>query len=75
MVAGERYPVRILSGPATYTDQPHAQAQAFIDGQWRWLHFSGSQVYVSDDQDYWFIPERSYTFEEAFQWIKLKEAE
>lgn len=69
LVVGEHYPVRIMHGP---TDTPywnHAQAQAYIDGQWQWLCLSGGEVFVCE-QDHWFSPEKEATIQEALGWSK-----
>ncbi len=53
-VVGEIYKVRIAVGPSG-PNTTHAQAQAFIDGKWEWLHAQGDSVYLST-QDAFFTP-------------------
>lgn len=35
--------VRIAWGPTSFKGINHAQAQAFVDGEWRWLCFDGAE--------------------------------
>lgn len=51
---GEKYPVRIVAGKIKGQINYHAQAQAKIKGEWRWLEFGeyptiGSREYELED--------------------------
>ena len=57
---GEKYPVRICSGPVPGSHSRHAQAEAKIDGKWQPLTFSGGVVSVGRKDDY--KPDGCYKF-------------
>lgn len=42
IVASEQCPVRVALG--MLDNEPHAHAQAWFQGRWRWLSIQGSQV-------------------------------
>lgn len=43
-VMGEKYPVRATEG--LWGTRQHSRAQAFIDGEWKWLHVDFPAVYI-----------------------------
>lgn len=74
MVAGEVHPVRIVYGPVVGDEGTgHVQAQAYIDGKWRWLTLINGQVYDSDREEFMFALPRFQTIEEymdtALYWM------
>jgi hypothetical protein len=56
-----------LSNPSKF----HAQAQAFINGKWKWLKFKNGKVYISK-QDYFIVIKR-YSIKEFIAQILSKE--
>ena len=67
IVAGEKYPVRILRGKSTVTGY-HVQAQ-YWDGKWRWLEVDNFGNIKETDQD-GFYPEEIYDINEYF-WTRF----
>jgi len=56
LIAQEKYPVRIAFGTVIGDESGvvwHAQAQAFVDGEWRWLHLRGDYVVIADKDKGW----------------------
>jgi len=47
LVWGEKAEVRIVRFQTSNPDVTHAQAQAYVDGKWRWLRMGGFWVYRS----------------------------
>lgn len=67
----EYVPVRIAVGPSTIPEgRSHAQAQARVGGEWRWLVVY-DDVIALGDRDWWFEPERYCTVAEAMTWIDV----
>ncbi len=64
LVMGEKYPVRIISGP-TKSGVWHSQAQAYRDG-WKWLDTDRRFVFEDAKDD--FIPEREHNVKEYLKW-------
>ena len=63
LVYSEQYPVRIAWGPNDIGSY-HAQAQAYIDGEWYFLHVIPMQIIiVTDEKDDWFTVEKTYDLE------------
>jgi hypothetical protein len=59
------YATRIMYGSLIGQGGYHVQAQAFIDGEWRWLRSKAVFVYVKvQDQ---FIVEREYSIDELYE--------
>ena len=58
---GEQFPVRIARGPHR-PGEYHAQAQAKIDGEWRWLNTSRCWILPGGRDD--FEPETYFSLEE-----------
>lgn len=52
LTVGEKYPVRLVWGNVSGNWQNHVQAQALIDGQWRWLDVIGGTVQIGDQDNY-----------------------
>ena len=62
------YPVRIYWGPAI--NGTHIQTQAFRENDWCWASYSRGKVIFSE-QDYWFKPQKTFTFKEYMDfWFK-----
>jgi len=60
LVYSEYYPVRIVRGPSD-NGEYHVQAQAYIDGKWRFLAISPVQITVStEEQDDFYTPEKTF---------------
>ena len=67
LVFANEYPVRIAWGPVNEESGYHAQAQAYIKGEWRWLRVFayGSEIQVEiGEQDNWFTATRTLTLKE-----------
>ena len=58
LVYGEQYPVRIAVGPGKSAN--HAQAQAYIDGEWTWLQVRDGPEEGKQER---FRPTRYYNLE------------
>ena len=54
LVAGEKYPVRIVLGHSKkYSGiSQHAQAQAYVNGKWEWLHLCGDDVLIVEKDNH-----------------------
>jgi len=65
-------PVRIAYGPSTYKPNSyHCQAQAYINGEWKWLTQVGDSVVIGE-QDYWFTPTQYFDVYTAMAfWIRV----
>jgi hypothetical protein len=59
LVMGERYHVRIVSG-ITITGSRHAQAQAYIDGSWKWLVMDKYVVKTGKQEHQWLLNNYGY---------------
>jgi len=71
LTVGRYYPVRIALGPSNLNDgRWHAQAQALIDGKWRWLTQSSAKVCVAS-KDPGLTLEKYVSLEEAIKWIDI----
>ncbi len=46
-------PVRIAIGHSAISDNLHAQAQALVDGEWRWLEKAPAGVDVGERDEFW----------------------
>ena len=70
---GEQFPVRIAIGPSDRSENYHAQAQAYIEGQWVWLE-TGNTLITTGSQDT-FNPIRYFTFDEYLKQVFVNPAE
>jgi hypothetical protein len=64
LVFGETFPVRIAAGPSA-SGTWHAQAQAYIDGEWKWLENVPFPIGTSGKDD--FEPQKTLSLEEAIK--------
>jgi hypothetical protein len=73
LVFGEEYPTRIAYGPSSSgSGKNHAQAQAYIDGRWRWLKNVQTIVEVGRKDN--FEPKNYVGVEGALKWSVKKTA-
>ena len=73
LVFGEEYPTRIAYGPSSSgSGKNHAQAQAYIDGKWRWLKNLQTVVEVGSKDN--FKPKNYIGVQEALKWSAKKTA-
>ena len=71
LVYCEEYSVRIAWGARHDGGGYHAQAQAYIKGEWYWLQVVayGSEIQVEiGEQDDWFTVSRTFTLKEFLDW-------
>ena len=62
---GEHYPVRIVRGAANTGYDLHAQAQAYINGEWCFLQTVPSQIHiVTGDKDSFYTISEHFTLDE-----------
>ena len=57
LTVGEEYPTRIVVGVTTKKGIRHAQAQAFIRDQWRWLAVSNGYIVIEESMRRDFVPD------------------
>ena len=63
LVYSEYYPIRIAYGPND-EEGYHCQAQAYIGGEWYFLHVIPSQIVViTDEKDDWYTVSRYFDVE------------
>lgn len=60
LTVGEEYPTRILSGVNTKSGIRHAQAQAYIRDEWRWLAVINGYIVVEESMRPDFVPDHTY---------------
>lgn len=67
LAVGERYPVRIVYGELW--EGQHAEAQAYIDGEWQKLIFNGKEVAAVKEKTPWIIIyDDDVSMERAIKW-------
>ena len=57
LTVGEEYPTRIVVGVNSSSGIRHAQAQAFIRDQWRWLAVSNGYIVIEESMRPDFVPD------------------
>ena len=72
IIYGEYYPVRFQIGPIR-CGGTHVQAQAYIDGEWKWLRLNRMNwPVVADEHDSFFTPERKMTIDDFIKEQKAR---
>lgn len=80
LTVGEKYKVRIAYGPVITADGKykykngkqvyHAQAQIFIDGEWKWLSLSNRPLVMIGSKDKGWKIEGHRSIEKALKWCE-----
>jgi len=65
-------PVRIAVGPTPIPGIAHAQAQAFVDGEWKWLTQGPNGIGTGFKYPFFTVKEY-VSVEEALHWLHVKE--